>query len=142
MVRLVVGVENTQDPAPPGNIQIQGDIQVQGGAIIIRGDANIRFNGRGIVIDGNGPSSVNFPRLFDGKGQEYLLAEVVDRSLSLQAGRLTHIATLVFRPAEAKSEPTRLILYRQKAVTFEVPFTAITPRAIHKALDGSDSQQQ
>jgi hypothetical protein len=123
-VRLDVGVENGQAPMAGGNLQIQGgQVQIQGGAIIVRGGGNIRVNAGGIVIDGNAPSSVNFPRLFDAKGQEYHLAEITDRNLTLQRGRVTNNATLVFRPAEAKSEPGRLVLYGQKAVTFEVPFT-------------------
>jgi len=115
-VRLTVGVETDKGPFPGRGVQIRG------GAIFIRGRGNVRMNANAILLDGNA-QGVNFPRLFDSKGKEYHLTEIADRYLSLEQGMLTQNATLVFKPSEANCEPARLVLYGQKTVTIEVPFT-------------------
>jgi hypothetical protein len=104
-----------------GNPFGNGLIQFNGNAVIqIR-----QINGGNIAIGGMGlpGQDQNPPKLLDDKGRAYAFSGISDSNFQMNNNQSSMTATFHYRPQAGQTEPSELVLYGQRKVTFHVPFT-------------------
>lgn len=109
--RLQVVLENL-GPAPfaqqmliNGNIAIQGNVAVVGGA-----------------WSGSLGPALGVPDLIDQEGRKYQVVEIPSQSTRTGNNQVTRQLTIVYRPQAGQGPPSRVAYYGTSALTLPVPF--------------------
>jgi hypothetical protein len=101
-----------------------GNVIINGGAVIIRGNVNVRgmiIGPNGVRMNGGGNQG-DLPDLLDAKGQKYKVAAVTGDSFSFVNGSASRTATIVYHPSAGQAEPRELVLFGTWTHTIAVPF--------------------
>lgn len=114
--KIKVKLDNMQ-PNPFGGM---------GGGIVING--GIAFDigvGPGGVVGGPAGTGASrgLPDLEDAKGNKYQFAGVASMRTNVNGGMISQEATCIYRPAAGAGDPARLVMYGNRSVNFQVPFS-------------------
>lgn len=114
--KIKVKLDNMQ-PNPFGGM---------GGGIVING--GIAFDigiGPGGVVGGPAGTGASrgLPDLEDAKGNKYQFGGVASMRTNVNGGTISQEATCIYRPAAGAGDPARLVMYGNRSVNFQVPFS-------------------
>lgn len=113
--RVKVRMENLQ-PNPFG--AARGGIVINGGAVQV-----IQIGPGGAFIGGRNTAQRGMPDLVDARGNKYQVVGVPGMRTQINGGVVTQEATLLFRAPAGAGEPASLVLFGERPVNFQIPFT-------------------
>ncbi|MFO0966895.1 MAG: hypothetical protein U0793_15080 [Gemmataceae bacterium] len=94
-----------------------------GGGIVINGGVVIVGPGGRMVVGGPGGGNNGLPDLVDAKGAKLQFGGVTAMRTNINNGQVNQEATVLYRPAAGTGEPASLVLFGNRTVNFQIPFT-------------------